>query len=65
MKKFILFFIMWVAGNLSIPFWAVGHIHLTMNVYEDIHEIIASVGMNLLVAAGFYLEWKKHKENEQ
>ena len=56
---------MWVAGNLSIPFWAVGHIHLTMNVYEDIHEIIASVGMNLLVAAGFYLEWKKHKkENE-
>ena len=66
MKKFILFFVMWVAGNLSIPFWAVGHINLTMNVYEDIHEIIASVGMNLLVAAGFYLEWKKHKkENEQ
>jgi hypothetical protein len=53
---------MWVASNLSIPFWAVGHIHLTMNVYEDIHEIIASFGMNLLVAAGFYLEWKKHKE---
>ena len=65
MKKFILFFIMWVAGNLSIPFWAVGHIHLTMNVYEDIHEIIASVGMNLLVAAGFYLEWKKHKEEHE
>ena len=65
MKKFVLFFIMWVASNLSIPFWAVGHINLTMNVYEDIHEIIASVGMNLLVAAGFYLEWKKHKkENE-
>jgi hypothetical protein len=55
---------MWVASNLSIPFWAVGHIHLTMNVYEDIHEILASVGMNLLVATGFYLEWKKHKENE-
>ena len=65
MRKFVLFFIMWVASNLSIPFWAVGHINLTMNVYEDIHEIIASVGMNLLVAAGFYLEWKKHKENEQ
>ena len=65
MKKFILFFIMWVAGNLSIPFWAVGHIHLTMNVYEDIHEIIASVGMNLLVAAGFYLEWKKHKQEHE
>ena len=65
MKKFILFFIMWVASNLSIPFWVVGHIHLTMNVYEDIQEILASVGMNLLVATGFYLEWKKHKENEK
>jgi hypothetical protein len=65
MKKFILFFIMWIASNLSIPFWMVGHVHLTMNVYEDIKEIVASFGMNLLVAAGFYLEWKKHKENEQ
>ena len=62
MRKFILFFIMWTASNLSVPFWMVGHVHLTMNVYEDIHEIIASFGMNVLVAAGFYLEWKKHKE---
>lgn len=62
MRKFVLFFIMWIASNLSVPFWMVGHVHLTMNVYEDIHEIIASFGMNLLVAAGFYLEWKKHKE---
>ena len=65
MKKLILFFIMWIASNLSIPFWMVGHVHLTMNVYEDVKEIVASFGMNLLVAAGFYLEWKKHKENEQ
>jgi len=62
MKKFLLFFIMWVASNLSIPFWMVGHVHLTMNVYEDIKEIVASFGMNLLVAAGFYLEWKKYKK---
>jgi len=53
---------MWVASNLSIPFWTVGHIHLTMNVYEDIKEIIASFGMNILVATGFYLDWKKHKK---
>ena len=39
---------MWIASNLSVPFWMVGHVHLTMNVYEDIHEIIASFGMNLL-----------------
>jgi hypothetical protein len=43
----------------------VGHVHLTMNVYDDIKEIIASFGMNTLVAVGFYLEWKKHKENEK
>ena len=62
MKKFVLFFVMWIASNLSIPFWAVGHIHLTMNVYEDLVELWSSVGMNLLVAYGFYLEWKEHKK---
>jgi len=62
MKKFIMFFIVWIASNLSIPFWAVGHIHLTMNVYKDIYEILASVGMNILVATGFWIEWKKHKK---
>ena len=67
MKKFITFFIVWVASNLSVPFWMVGHVHLTMNVYDDIKEIIASFGMNILVATGFYLDWKKHKKenNEQ
>jgi hypothetical protein len=62
MKKFITFFIVWVASNLSVPFWMVGHVHLTMNVYNDIKEIIASFGMNILVATGFYLDWKKHKK---
>ena len=64
MKKFVLFFVMWIASNLSIPFWMVGHIHLTMNVYEDIYEILASFGMNIIVAIGFYLDFKKYK-NEQ
>jgi hypothetical protein len=42
----------------------VGHIHLSVNVYEDIHEILMSFGMNLIVAIGFtidYLEQKKQK----
>ena len=43
----------------------VGHVHLTMNVYQDIHEIIASTGMNILVAVGFYLDWKKHKQDNE
>jgi len=62
---FIKFMILWIAGNLSIPFWMVGHVHLTMNVYKDIHEIIASLGMNILVAIGFFLEWRQYKKGPE
>lgn len=60
--KFLKYTIIWVASNLSIPFWVVGHVHLTMNVYEDIYEILMSFGMNIIVALGFWLEWKKEKK---
>jgi len=63
--KFIKFFIKWIASNLSIPFWIVGHVHLTMNVYEDIHEILMSCGMNVVVAIGFWLEWKESKDKKK
>ncbi len=56
--KFLEFLLIWISQNLSIPFWIVGHIHLTLNIYQDVHELIASVGMNILVAIGFYLDWK-------
>jgi hypothetical protein len=61
MRKFITYLIVWIASNLSIPFWVVGHIHLTMNVYKDIYEILMSLGMNLIVATGFWIEWKRYK----
>lgn len=61
MKKFIRFTLIWISQNLAIPFWIVGHIHLSMNVYEDIHEIGASVGMNLIVLIGFILDYKQSK----
>ena len=64
MQGFLKYTILWISQNLSIPFWMVGHVHLMNNVYEDIHEILASLGMNLLVAIGFvigYLEEKKKK----
>ena len=57
MVKFIKFFLLWVSSNLSIPFWVVGHIHLSINVYDDVVEILSSIGMNLIVGIGFYLEW--------
>jgi hypothetical protein len=30
-----------------------------LNVYEDIHEIMMSMGMNIIVAVGFYLDYKQ------
>jgi hypothetical protein len=63
MKKFITYTIVWVASNLAIPFWTIGHIHLSINVYEDIHEIIASFGMNIIVLTGFIIEYNKERKN--
>ena len=62
--KFLKYLLLWVSGNLSIPFWMVGHIHLTMNVYEDVYEILASFGMNIIVAIGFIIDYKE-KRNEK
>jgi len=61
--KFVKFLIIWIASNLSIPFWMVGHVHLTTNIYEDLTEVIASMGMNIIVATGFWLDWKQNKNN--
>lgn len=63
--KFIKYILLWISGNLSIPFWVVGHVHLTMNVYKDIHEIIASFMMNILVAIGFYISWLDYKKENK
>ena len=40
----------------------VGHVHLMSSVYEDIHEIIASFGMNILVAIGFIIDYLEQKK---
>ena len=58
-SKFIKFLLKWIASNLAIPVWVVGHVHLTMNIYKDFHEILMSFGMNIIVATGFWLEWKE------
>jgi len=60
MNKFLKFTITWIANNLSIPFWTIGHIHLSLNIYHDGIEIISSLGMNIIVALGFWIEYKNH-----
>lgn len=64
-KKFLRFTVIWVACNLSIPFWVVGHVHLTVNIYEDIKEVLTSMGMNIIVAVGFWLNWKDESKNKR
>ena len=64
MKHFLKYLVIWISQNLAVPFWMVGHVHLTMNVYEDIYEILASFGMNILVAIGFIINYLKQKKDE-
>jgi len=60
MKNFIKFTLIWISQNLAIPFWIVGHIHLSLNIYKDIHEVGASIGMNIIVLIGFILDYKEN-----
>ena len=64
MKEFLKFLLIWISQNLAIPFWMVGHVHLSMNmsVYQDIHMILASLGMNIIVAIGFWIDYKSQKD---
>lgn len=62
MINFLKYLVVWISENLSIPFWVVGHVHLTTNVYKDIYEILASFGMNIIVAIGFLISYNKNKE---
>tara|TARA_R100001591_G_scaffold7468_2_gene13956 strand:- start:1721 stop:1981 length:261 start_codon:yes stop_codon:yes gene_type:complete len=60
MKKFLEFALIWYSQQMAIPFWIIGHVHLSLNVYQDIHEILASLGLNILVAVGFIIDYKKN-----
>ena len=65
MKGFLKYTILWISQNLSVPFWMVGHVHLMTSVYADIHEVLASLGMNILVAVGFIVGYFEEKSNKK
>jgi len=44
---------------MAIPFWVVGHVHLHFADYGTLHEYLASMAMHLMVAVGFWLDWKQ------
>jgi len=62
--EFFKFFIRYVTSKLAVPFWVVGHIHLTMNVYDDIKEILMSLGINILVLLAFWYEWTEERNKK-
>ena len=66
MKKFITFLLIWISQQLAIPFWLVGHVHLSFNwdVYSDAKILFASLGMNLIVAVGFWLDNKQYSKTK-
>ncbi len=63
MMKFIKFLLIWISQQLAIPFWMVGHIHLSLSTatLSDVKILFASLGMNLIVAVGFWLDWRQLK----
>ena len=62
MKKLIKFTLVWISENLATPFWIVGHIHLSLNVYHDLVEVVMSLGLNIIVFAGFLIDFNDYKK---
>ena len=63
MKEFVKFFLIWYSQQMAIPFWVLGHVHLHFVDYATFHEYLASLVMHLMVATGFWLDWKQSKNN--
>jgi len=58
LKTFGKYTVVWISQNLAIPFWIVGHIHLSIHSFHDLYEIFASLGMNIIVLIGFIIDYK-------
>jgi hypothetical protein len=65
MKAFAKYLLIWVSQNLAVPFWVVGHVHLSLNVYEDVTEIIMSMWMNIIVIIGIIVDYNDKKRDSE
>ncbi len=61
MKQFLKYTLIWISQNLAIPFWVVGHIHLSIHSFHEVYELLSSLGMNLIVLAGFIIDYKNER----
>lgn len=62
--RFIKFLVVWISQNLAIPFWIVGHVHLSIHSFHDAIELISSVGMNVIVAIGFLIDYNNDRATD-
>ena len=61
MKDFIKYTIIWISQNLAIPFWVVGHIHLSIHSFHDVYELLSSLVMNIIVLIGFIIDYNNER----
>jgi len=62
-RKFIKFFLIWYSQQMAIPFWVIGHVHLHFVNYHDLYEYSISAFCHLMVAVGFWIDWKQNGNN--
>jgi hypothetical protein len=62
MLKLLKFFLVWYSQNMAIPFWVIGHIHLSVSIYEDWQEYGASILMHSIVLIGFIIDYKNNRK---
>ena len=62
--RFVKFLLVWISQNLAIPFWVVGHIHLSIHSFHDVVEVLSSVGMNVVVAIGFLIDYNNDRTTD-
>jgi len=62
--RFIKFLVVWISQNLAIPFWIVGHVHLSIHNFHDAIELVSSVGMNVIVAIGFLIDYNNDRATD-
>jgi len=62
--RFVKFLLVWISQNLAIPFWVVGHLHLSIHDLHDVVEILSSIGMNVIVAIGFLIDYNNDRATD-
>ena len=62
--RFVKFLLIWISQNLAIPFWVVGHIHLSVHNFHDLYELLSSIAMNVIVAIGFILDYRNDRATD-